>query len=158
MSGTTGKRLYLEIHAGSDAERSLAWQLDAVKIPYEREVQFARILKRRWRADFVVRPEGPCGWNRGVTGTVCRKSRKDGIHPFGLGHHDYEPTASMEAALLIEIDGATWTGGRHVTGRGHAADAEKRNAAVLLGYRPLTFSPEQVESGEALSVIEKALA
>lgn len=60
--------------------------------------------------------------------------------------------------ILIEIDGATWTGGRHVTGRGHAADAEKRNAAVLLGYRPLTFTPAQVEDGSALKTIEAALA
>ena len=60
-------------------------------------------------------------------------------------------------ALLIEIDGGTWTGGRHVTGSGHASDAEKRNAAVLLGYRPLTFTPEQVTSGVALQTIERAL-
>lgn len=60
--------------------------------------------------------------------------------------------------LLIEIDGGTWTGGRHVTGQGHAADAEKRNEAVILGYRPLTFTPDQVKSGVALQTIEKALA
>ena len=113
---------------GSDAERSLAWQLDAVKIPYRREVVFAP--PRRFRADFVVQP-------------MCI-----------LDGHDH---AAQEAPLLIEIDGGTWTGGRHVTGQGHAADAEKRNAAVLLGYRPLTFTPEQVESGEALATIEKAL-
>jgi len=108
----------------SEPENQLAWQLDAVKIPYEREVLFAK--PRKWRADFVLH-----------TANVRN-----------LG--DWAP-------LLIEIDGGTWTGGRHVTGSGHASDAEKRNAAVLLGYRPLTFTPEQVESGEALATIEKAL-
>ena len=63
----------------------------------------------------------------------------------------------FDQRLLIEIDGGTWSGGRHVTGAGHASDAAKRNAAVLLGYRPLTFSPAQVESGEALQTIEAAL-
>jgi very-short-patch-repair endonuclease len=71
---------------------------------------------------------------------------------------DFVIPSMHKSPLLIEIDGGTWTGGRHVTGSGHASDAEKRNAAVLLGYRPLTFSPAQVESGEALQTIEKALA
>ena len=83
---------------------------------------------RKWRADFVV---SPCpGWILGSLHTP---------------------------PLLIEIDGGTWTGGRHVTGAGHASDAAKRNAAVLLGYRPLTFTPEQVTSGVALQTIERAL-
>ena len=98
-------------------EDQLAFQLKAVGIPHEREVQFAK--PRKWRADFVV---------------------ANFIHP-----------------LLIEIDGGTWTGGRHVTGAGHASDAAKRNAAVLLGYRPLTFSPKEVEDGSALATIEQAL-
>lgn len=61
------------------------------------------------------------------------------------------------APLLIEIDGATWTGGRHVTGAGVERDCEKANAATLLGYRLLRFVPHQVESGVALHTIEKAL-
>lgn len=36
----------------SEAERALAWQLDAMRIPHEREVVFAP--PRRWRADFRV--------------------------------------------------------------------------------------------------------
>ena len=76
---------------------------------------------------------------------------KEENHDFVTGYEDELPQ------LLIEIDGGTWTGGRHVTGSGHASDAEKRNAAVLLGYRPLTFTPEQVTSGVALQTIERAL-
>lgn len=114
----------------SAAEDALAFQLRAINVPFEREVQFAK--PRRWRADFqVAAPADQC-------------VRCNHIGPHG-------------SDLLIEIDGGTWTGGRHVTGRGHAADAEKRNAAVLLGYRPLTFTPAEVESGQALKTIEAAL-
>ena len=109
----------------SAPEDLLAWQLDAVKIPFEREVLFAK--PRKWRADFVI-----------FTWHIPRQT--DGHLP-----------------LLIEIDGGTWSGGRHVTGSGHASDAAKRNAAVLLGYRPLTFSPAEVSDGSALATIEQAL-
>ena len=36
----------------SEAERTLAWYLDLMQIPYEREVVFAP--PRKWRADFRV--------------------------------------------------------------------------------------------------------
>lgn len=58
--------------------------------------------------------------------------------------------------LAVEIDGGTWTGGRHTTGRGHESDSRKRNAAVLEGWRVLTFSTEMARSGEAVQVIEEA--
>lgn len=66
--------------------------------------------------------------------------------------------APLGADLLVEIDGGTWTGGRHVTGAGHAADLEKLNEAVLMGYRVLRVTPAMVESGAALALIERALA
>jgi hypothetical protein len=59
--------------------------------------------------------------------------------------------------LLIEIDGGTWKFSRHTTGTGFQGDCEKLNAAVLLGYRCLRFTPAMVESGVALSTIERAL-
>jgi len=111
----------------SDAEDLLAFQLKAVSVSFQREVAFAA-PRRRWRADFIVPVR-------------CAK-----VH-----------AGECPKPLLIEIDGGTWTGGRHVTGRGHAADAAKRNAAVLLGYRPLTFTPKEVEDGSALATIERAL-
>lgn len=61
------------------------------------------------------------------------------------------------SGLLTEVDGGTWAGGRHSRGSGYAADCEKLNAAVLLGYRVLRFTPEMVESGVALATIERAL-
>ena len=40
----------------SAAETLLAAQLSQAGIYYDREVMFARALKRRWRADFLVQP------------------------------------------------------------------------------------------------------
>ena len=59
--------------------------------------------------------------------------------------------------LLIEVDGGSWINGRHSRGAGFAADCAKTNAAALLGFRVLRFTPEMVESGVALATIERAL-
>ena len=64
-----------------------------------------------------------------------------------------------DAMLLVECDGATWKGGkgRHTSGKGYERDCEKGNAATLLGWRVLHFTRGQIESGYAVSTIEKAL-
>jgi hypothetical protein len=59
--------------------------------------------------------------------------------------------------ILIEIDGGSWVAGRHTRGKGFEADMEKLNAAALLGYRVLRFTPAMVEDGRALEVIRQAL-
>ena len=59
--------------------------------------------------------------------------------------------------LAIECEGGTWSHGRHTTGSGFASDCEKYNAAVLLGWRVLRYTGEQIKSGQALAQIEQAL-
>lgn len=58
--------------------------------------------------------------------------------------------------LLIEVEGGTWNGGRHTSGKGYRNDCEKYNAAVLLGYRVLRFTADMVRDG-CLDVIEEAM-
>jgi len=42
--------------------------------------------------------------------------------------------------VAVEVEGGTWSFGRHVRGRGYAADCEKYNAAVIDGWRVLRFT------------------
>jgi very-short-patch-repair endonuclease len=58
--------------------------------------------------------------------------------------------------LLVEVDGGAWTGGRHTSGSGFEADAEKASAAAIAGYRVIRCTPRHVETGECLRWIELA--
>jgi very-short-patch-repair endonuclease len=57
------------------------------------------------------------------------------------------------AMLAVEVDGGTWSGGRHVTGRGFEGDCEKLNTATLMGWRVLRFTTDMVRRGEAIGAI-----
>lgn len=59
--------------------------------------------------------------------------------------------------LAVEVEGGTWTRGRHTRGSGYEKDCEKYNTAVLLGWRVLRFTSGQVWSGYAKDTILKAL-
>ena len=65
--------------------------------------------------------------------------------------------AFIDAKLLIEVNGGTYTKGAHSTGQGIARDYEKANLAVLQGWRVLMFDGKAVKSGEAVEVIRQAL-
>ena len=56
--------------------------------------------------------------------------------------------------IAAEVDGGIYSRGRHVRGSGFERDAEKRNAAVLAGWRVLHFTPRQVKSGIAIKTIQ----
>lgn len=59
--------------------------------------------------------------------------------------------------IAVEIEGGIWTGGRHTRGSGFQADMQKYNEAALLGWRVLRVSSDDVRSGSALALIERAL-
>jgi very-short-patch-repair endonuclease len=59
--------------------------------------------------------------------------------------------------LAVEIDGATWTNGRHVRGAGVEKDCEKFSEAAILGWRIVRVTSGMVASGAALGLIERAL-
>lgn len=47
--------------------------------------------------------------------------------------------------LAVEIDGGTWAHKpSHSGGAGHRRDCEKRNAAIMLGWRVLTYSTDML--------------
>ena len=59
--------------------------------------------------------------------------------------------------LAIEVEGGTWTNGRHTRGSGFARDCEKYNVAAIEGWTVLRFTSGMITSGEALNMIEAAL-
>ena len=59
--------------------------------------------------------------------------------------------------VAIEVDGGTWTGGRHTSGAGFAADLVKLNRATVLGWRCLRYTSTMIREGGVLDDIEAVL-
>lgn len=59
--------------------------------------------------------------------------------------------------ILVEVEGGTWSGGRHVRPQGYAADCEKYSWAAVNGWIVLRYTSDQIYSGKAVSEILKAI-
>lgn len=59
--------------------------------------------------------------------------------------------------IALEVEGGTWTAGRHTRGRGYEADLEKYNAAALAGWCVIRVTTGMVEDGRAIALLERAL-
>ena len=92
------------------------------------------------------------------------------LHLFGAGLPEWKPEyrfypgrqwrfdfAFTADRVAVEIEGGTWTGGRHTRGSGFKSDCEKYNQAALLGWRVLRFTSSMITSGEAINTIKAAL-
>lgn len=62
-----------------------------------------------------------------------------------------------EQKVAVEVDGGTWSGGRHTSGSGYDKDAEKLAEAAILGWTVVRFSSGMVRDGRAFSYIERLL-
>lgn len=58
--------------------------------------------------------------------------------------------------VLVEIEGGTWSGGRHTRGKGYLADCEKYNRAAELGFVVLRYTYTMLED-DPQKVIEQVL-
>jgi very-short-patch-repair endonuclease len=76
------------------------------------------------------------------------------FHPRRAWRFDF---AWPEVRVAVEVDGGTWTGGRHSTGLGYRRDCEKQAHAAIAGWRVLRVVPEQVRSGEAVAWVRALL-
>ena len=72
------------------------------------------------------------------------------FHPTRKWRFDY---ANEQFKIAIEIEGGVWTGGRHVSGSGFIGDMEKYNEAVVLGWKLLRFTPEQMTKSATYETI-----
>jgi very-short-patch-repair endonuclease len=62
-----------------------------------------------------------------------------------------------EHMVAVEVEGAVWSNGRHTRGSGYTKDVEKYNAATLAGWRVYRATADMIESGEAITMVERAL-
>lgn len=60
--------------------------------------------------------------------------------------------------VALEIEGGAWIQGRHTRGAGYVKDMAKYSEAAILGWRILRVTPQQVQNGEALTLVERALS
>lgn len=60
--------------------------------------------------------------------------------------------------LLVEVEGGTYSGGRHTRGAGYAEDCEKYNAAAAVGWTVLRYTGALVRSGVAANQVASVVA
>ncbi|MGL6025674.1 MAG: hypothetical protein ACRC0U_00910 [Vibrio sp.] len=65
--------------------------------------------------------------------------------------------AYPEQKVAIEVEGGTWSNGRHSRGKGYEADCEKYNEAALGGWTLLRFTGGMIKTGKAIRALERAL-
>lgn len=96
-------------------------------------------------------------------GDLAEHCRRAGLpdpireHRFAPGRRWRFDLAWPDRMLAVEVDGGTWIGGRHTSGVGFEADCVKLNEALCLGWRVLRVTPRHVESGDALTWVERAM-
>lgn len=78
------------------------------------------------------------------------------FHSFDAGRMWRFDLAWPASMLAVEVDGGTFSGGRHTRGQGYEDDAIKLNEAVLRGWRVLRVTTAMVERGDALEFVERA--
>jgi very-short-patch-repair endonuclease len=59
--------------------------------------------------------------------------------------------------ILVEVEGGTWSGGRHTRGKGYEQDCEKYSWAAAHGWTVLRFTTEQVNDLTAIGNILVAI-
>jgi very-short-patch-repair endonuclease len=67
------------------------------------------------------------------------------FHPVRRWRFDF---AFPDRKIAVEIEGGVFTQGRHTRGKGFSGDMEKYNAAVLLGWKLLRYTPNHVNFNE----------
>lgn len=76
------------------------------------------------------------------------------FHGFRRWRFDF---AWPELKLAAEVEGGTWTGGRHTRGSGFEKDCEKYNSATALGWKVYRFTSGMIIDGRAVLAIENAI-
>lgn len=76
------------------------------------------------------------------------------FHPTRKWRADF---AWVAEKVALEVDGGTWSGGRHTRGSGWQKDAEKRRAYAALGYLVIPVTPLDAVKGIWVDTVREAL-
>ena len=76
------------------------------------------------------------------------------FHPTRKWRFDF---AWVSRLIAVEIEGGVYSGGRHTRGKGFSDDCVKYNEAQRLGWKVFRFTTQQVNSGEAITFMERVL-
>ena len=89
--------------------------------------------------------------------------RQVGLHGF-YAEHRFHPGrkwrfdfAFIDQKVAIEVEGGTWSGGRHTRGSGFEKDCEKYNQAAIDGWLVLRYTSTMIKSGKAVAQIEEVI-
>ena len=119
------------------------------------EILFAHQLEmfgfQEWGGDELTMPSGH--FLREFRFHDVRRWRVDFLIALKENHKYFKPM--IRPSILVEIEGGTHSRGRHTRGKGYAKDCEKYNHAVLNGWLLFRFTGEMVQSGEAISWLQK---
>ena len=83
-----------------------------------------------------------------------RADREYRFHPARRWRFDF---AWPDRKIAVEVEGGTWSGGRHTRGSGFEADCDKYNAAALDGWKVFRFTGKHIDSGKAVLIMRAAL-
>lgn len=83
-------------------------------------------------------------------------------YPEPVTEYKFHPTRRFrfdlcwpDQMLAVEIDGATWTGGRHTSGAGYERDCIKLAEAVILGWRVIRVTMSMIRDGTASDLMAR---
>jgi len=76
------------------------------------------------------------------------------FHPGRKWRFDF---AFIDQKVAIEVEGGTWSGGRHTRGSGFEKDCEKYNQAAIDGWLVLRYTSTMIKSGKAVAQIEEVI-
>lgn len=105
-------------------------------------------------AQRAAAPEDPFLWCLSAAGVPLPQTEFR-FAPPRRWRFDYAWPAAL---LAVECEGGIWTHGRHTRGAGYLRDCEKYNAAQLLGWVVLRYTPTQLASGALLETVREALS
>jgi len=85
------------------------------------------------------------------------QTRKDPANTGGKMTRHKVDFVWKDARVVLEVQGGTWSGGRHTRGKGYEGDCWKMAHLQLEGFTVYFATSGQVKRGEALSWIAEAL-